>query len=158
MDKNSIYVKNYDDLKELYDWVRAYEPNLLYGFLLGNNEKAFGKKKDELIVSQMNIYRNKWEEIAMDETGPTMEHAIKYLMEHDGFSEEVAKVSAERIYADTQKTYNEVAKEVAVAIYSTDAKIRKALKWRCPLVIVRDFLRYQWGIKTRWYHKLFFKG
>ena len=34
----------------------------------------------------------------------------------------------------------------------------KLLLWRCPIPFVREYLEKQCGYKTRWYHKLFWKG
>lgn len=157
MDKNSIYVATYNEFAELWDWVRAYKPSLMFEFLFARNEKQFGRKKDELIKSQMNQYRNEWEAVAMGEQGPTMEIAVETLI-HQGHTEEEAKSIAEQLHQNFNKTYNTVAKEIKVAIFTTDKRVRRVLKWQCPVEYVRDFLRYQWGIKTKWYHKIFWLG
>ena len=43
-------------------------------------------------------------------------------------------------------------------VMNTPLSVDRKLKWICPVPCVRKYLQEQCGVKTRWYHKLFFKG
>lgn len=58
--------------------------------------------------------------------------------------------------------YNKTAKDwedlYSCPIMNTPFEVDKKLLWICPVPCVRKYLEQQCGYKTRWYHKLFWRG
>lgn len=48
--------------------------------------------------------------------------------------------------------------EYTSPVMNTSFSVDKKLLWICPIPCVRKYLEEQCGYKTKWYHKLFWKG
>lgn len=60
------------------------------------------------------------------------------------------------------EAYNRTAEDwenlYSCPITNTPFSVDKKLLWICPVPCVRKYLEEQCGYKTKWYHKLFWKG
>ena len=72
---------------------------------------------------------------------------------------EQAKSEVDAIF--TRKTLLDLGmleEEYSFPVMNTSLNVDKKLLWICPIPCVRNYLKDQCGYKTRWYHRLFWKG
>lgn len=159
--RDMIFVNSFAQYEELWSWIERHAREYLSKFKVKREdaEEYISVHQKELAQSEVNQYRNAWEEIAMDEQGPTMEHAVAYLMDRYGWSKSIAEKTAQQMYENTLLTTFMLMDKQYLSVFCAgdDKKLVKKLTWGCPIDFVRDWLRYQRGIKTTCIHKLFFK-
>ena len=155
---DKLYITEYDDLANLRIWANAYYPKLFFWFYenaLTIDEEEFNKLKKKRAKKFKETSVSTWRQISPDNT---LNGAIAYLMHEYNQTEEEARKDAEYYYDTAHSDIKEIEKHFGISVMNTPTKIDKMLKWRCPLYRIREYLKDQCGVKTRWYHKLFWKG
>lgn len=154
---DKLYITEYDDLANLRIWANAYYPKLFFWFYeraLTIDEEEFNKLKKKYAKKRLLEATSYWRQISPDNT---INGAVAHLM-GQGWPEEDAKDEAEYYYDWAHRTVEEFEKLVGITVMNTPSRVDRLLKWYCPLDRIREYLKDQCGVKTRWYHKLFWKG
>lgn len=72
---------------------------------------------------------------------------------------EQAEKRVKKEYAKLGHYYSELLEDnYTFPVMNTPFNVDKKLKWICPVPCVRKYLEEHCGYKTKWYHKLFWKG
>lgn len=154
---DKLYITEYDDLANLRIWANVYYPKLFFYFYekaLTIDEEEFNKLKKKYAKKRMLEATSYWRQISPDNT---INGAIAHLMAH-GYSEVDARDEADYYYDWAHRTIEEFEKLIGITVMNTPSKVDRLLKWYCPLDRIREYLKDQCGVTTRWYHKLFWKG
>lgn len=161
---DKMYVHSYYEYDDVRRWAIAYYPELLFHFYditmtyqqwennrksyvenrlkFAKNEydklKQFGnpKNKNDIIIAEIQYYRTQGIELSIDNVSENYDYTI-----------EAYNKTAE----DWEESYTH-------PITNTPCEVDKKLLWHCPVPCVRKYLEEQCGYKTRWYHKLFWRG
>lgn len=155
---DKLYLKDYQDLVELRKWAYVYYPKLLlyfYSEVMFMDCTKFNKIKKQKAKRQRDAIKKQWTFYSLD---GTVEGAIACLKDKYGLSEEAASEQVTQMYDDYKKTLSQLEKDADIIIMNTPSKVDKKLVWICPVYCIRKYLENQCGIKTKWYHKLFWKG
>lgn len=155
---DKLYLKDYQDLVELRKWAYVYYPKLLlyfYSEAIFMDYSTFNKIKKEKAKQQRNSLKKQWEYYSLD---GTIESAIACLKDKYNLSEEDAVDQANQMYNDYKKPLSLLEQNASIVIMNTPFKVDKKLKWICPVYCIRKYLENQCGVKTKWYHKLFWRG
>lgn len=152
-----LYLHNFGDFEDLRKWAIVYYPKLLLYFYSTYFFVDYIKWEEDLArVAKGCKDRAKkaWKDASTD---GTLECAIAELVRR-GFSQEDAAEEARALYKDYSKTLLNWYNETKFPVMQTPFKIDKKLVWICPINCVRKYLEDNCGIKTRWYHKIFWRG
>lgn len=158
---DKLYVHTYYEYDDLRRWAIVYYPELLFYFynititsqswendvkrdvknslqIAKRNYKKLGhfKNENEAVINRKKDYEAKGLDIPLYAITESVHYIIKYY-----------NYTAE----DWEQSYS-------CPIMSTPFEIDKKLLWICPVPCVRKYLEEICGYKTRWYHKLFFRG
>lgn len=155
---DKLYVHEYYDLYELRLWAMIYCPKILvyfYQYALEINGEEFEMRIHQSATNIKNCYKQNWDKIAPDDTKET---AVQYMINNWHMSEEDARKEAEEAWNKHNLSLGKIKKEVTLPIANFPIKVDKKLKWICPVDCVRKYLAENCGIKTKWYHKLFWRG
>lgn len=150
---------DYEDYIQLWKWCIIYYPKLLVDFfnpLL--TYKEFAENKEQYVSKCMYHAKKLFEQ--MGGTSVTADEMCKNLAEKycentDGkHVREEVRSCLEEYYRSKEDWEDGYKFPIATFNYKQD----KLLLWRCPIPFVREYLEKQCGYKTKWYHKLFWKG
>lgn len=158
---DKLYVHSYYEYNGLRKWAIAYYPELLFYFYditityqqweddcrayvknnLKSSKKAYDKlgefkTEEQAVANKLKWYKEQGIEIPID----AVIESVRYTIE----------------------SYNKIAKDweelYSVPIMNTPFEVDKKLLWICPVPCVRKYLEDHCGYKTKWYHKLFWRG
>ena len=158
---DKIYAKSFYEYDKILKWVLIYYPKMLVNFYdIHRTAENWQSSEDYYVEHQKMIFEEAMKKLGNFETN---EEAIQNLIKHYadvGYEcpYEQAKSEVEYILENAEYTDVEIAMMHTVPIACPTFKQDKILKWRCPIPFVREYLESHCGYKTKWYHKLFFKG
>ena len=159
---DKMYVNSYYDYDSIRRWAMIYYPKLLYFFYdITLDYNKWSKLVDRYVVNSMEIAKRDYEKIGEYES---KESAVKNLQVYYKKSanydcpdnqaiEEVNDIIIRR-FSDKEDWEN----KFTFPIMNTPISIDKKLLWICPVPCVRHYLEKICGYKTKWYHRLFWKG
>lgn len=156
---DKMYVHSYIEYDDLRRWAIAYYPELLFYFYditmtyqqWESNCNAYAKR-------QIAIANRDYEKI-----GNARSLAVENIIKHYksvGYDcpREQAEEEAFAIIDAYNKTARDWEESYTCPIMNTPFDVDKKLLWICPVPCVREYLEKHCGYKTKWYHKLFWKG
>ena len=156
---DKLYVKYYEDLKDLRNWALIYCPKLFiwwYSDALTMSDAEFYKRVNGAAETRMRHYLEYWTKMSPDNT---LNGAIAHFMNAPYYmSADEAEREAVEAYNNSLKSMVSVRDEITIPIMNTPFKIDKKLKWICPVPCVREYLKNNCGVKEHWYYKIFWKG
>ena len=154
-----MYVHSYYEYDDLRRWAIAYYPELLFHFYdITMTYQQWESDCRAYVKQSIAIAKISYEKIGGTEYA--VENIIKYYKEVADYDcpleqaqdEAFAIIDAyNRTAIDWEELYSE-------PIMNTPFKVDKKLLWICPVPCVRTYLEEHCGYKTKWYHKLFWKG
>lgn len=157
---DKMYVHSYYDYDYLRRWAITYYPELLFYFYditityqqWEDNCRAYAKR-------QIATARERFEK-AVKNRSLAVENLIKYYKKSVGYDcpREQAENEAFAIIDAYNKTARDWEDLYSCPIMNTPFEVDKKLLWICPVPCVREYLEKQCGYKTKWYHKLFWRG
>lgn len=157
---DKLYVHTYYEYDDLRKWAIAYYPELLFYFF--DITMTYQQWEDNCRVyakRQIATAKERFEKIVKNRRF-AVENLIKYYkgtVDYDCPIEQ-AENEAFAIIDAYDKTAKDWEDSYSCPIMNTPFEVDKKLLWICPIPCVREYLRTHCGYKTRWYHKLFFKG
>jgi hypothetical protein len=160
---DKLYVHSYYEYDDLRRWAIAYYPELLFHFYditmtyqrWEDNCRAYAKQ--HIAIAKMD-----YEKLG-DFNGDQI-IGVANLMEHykktTGYDcpLEQAQEEAFAIIDAYKRTAGDWGNLYSCPIMNTPFDVDKKLLWICPVHCVRKYLEEHCGYKTKWYHKLFWKG
>lgn len=160
---DKLYVNSYFEYDDLRRWAIAYYPQLLFYFYdITITYQEWENNCRNYTSQQLKIAKRYYQKIK-DANG-NKEEAIKLLIKHYketanyDCSVEQAEDEVEYIFT----AYNRIAEDweqlYRQPIINTPFSVDKKLLWICPISFVRKYLEQNCGYKTKWYHKLFWRG
>lgn len=153
---DKLYVNSYNDLHIFRVWVLTNYPHLLnnmYNDVFMSSED-FYNKRNEYIDDYIKEAKASWK--SLTEKG-TLKEAIYNIRLQFQTSEKDAIRYAKYCKKQSQISREEVMDNFRYPIANFTHKQNLLLKWRCPIPFVREYLKNNCSIETKWYHKIFFK-
>ena len=160
---DKMYCHSYYEYDDLRKWAIVYYPQLLFYFYdITLDYTKWQKNVDSWL--DMTKRHLMMDLIKIGDTDNT-EYAILNLIKHYKESAnydcpyEQAKCEVDAIF--TRKMLLDAGmleEEYTFPVINTSFSVDKKLLWICPIPCVRKYLEEQCGYKTRWYHKLFWRG
>lgn len=160
---DKMYVRSYYEYDELRKWAIAYYPQLLFYFYdITLDHTKWQKNLDnwldvtkENLTSALVILGN------TDDFEDAIQNLIKHYKESADYDcpYEQAKSEVDDIFE--RKALLDMGMlddEYEFPVMNTPLNVDKKLLWICPVDCVREYLEEQCGYKTRWYHRLFWRG
>lgn len=157
---DKMYCHSYYEYDDLRRWAIAYYPELLFYFYdITTTYQQWEDDCKSYIKKQIAIAKRDYEKI-----GGLPSLAVENLIRH---YKEVANYDCPREQAEEEAfaiidAYERTARDwedlYSCPIMNTSYDIDLYLKWHCPVPCVRKYLKEHCGYKTRWYHKLFWRG
>lgn len=161
---DKLYVHSFYEYDELRKWAIAYYPELLFHFYditvtykqWENNCKDYAKRQFEnakkefdklkqlgdpfdrniIVFKKIQCYREQGIEMPLENAIETVDYTVK-------------------AYQNTEEDWEEL---YSMPVMNTPLEVDRKLLWICPVPCVRKYLEEQCGYKTKWYHKLFWRG
>ena len=158
---DKLYAHNYRQYDDLLRWVMIYYPKMLVSFFdIHITSNDYYARLEEWTKGTREIFERDYKKLGNFET---TEEAIENLRNHyKKYNYDMPQNQLEEEVDYIIEHYNldeyEIEELYSFPIMRPTFKEDKILKWRCPLPFVRDYLKTHCGVKTRWYHKLFWKG
>lgn len=159
---DKLYVHSYYEYDDLRRWAIVYCPELLFYFY--NIVLTYKQWKENCKAYIKNSIQTSKKEYQKLGNFSTEAEAVRNLIRHyaEKAHYECPKTQA---YSEVKSilercNYNDCDWEdlYTFPIMNTPLSIDKKLLWICPVPCIRDYLETQCGYKTKWYHKLFWKG
>ncbi|MCM1031575.1 MAG: hypothetical protein NC410_09085 [Oscillibacter sp.] len=160
---DKIYVSNFQDFDDFRKWVMIYYPKMsryFYNYFMSESE--FDKWMEEVYQSRIEKITKTYEKFEGSlGVEKVKEHLFQlYCNESNLFDVSHDAQSIIDDFLDTKRLNKDdfIEKHCHVPITNFPCRCDKILLWRCPIPFVRDYLKKNCGYKTKWYHKLFWKG
>ena len=157
---DKMYVHSYYEYDDLRKWAIAYYPELLFYFYDITTTYLEWEDNCRAYVKQhIAIAKRDFKKIGGIESN-AVENLIKYYKEVADYDcpREQAEEEAFAIIDDYKRNARDWEKLYSCPIMNTPFKVDKKLLWICPVPCVRKYLEEHCGYRTKWYHKLFWKG
>jgi len=160
---DKLYVKSYFEYDDLRKWAIVYYPQLLWHFyditldynkwktninswvenqkMILSRELAKIDNEEDLRIASFKLIRH-------------YQNSADYDCPYEQAEYEVKSIFKRKKLIETDQIEN----EYETPVMNTPIKVDKKLLWTCPLPCVRRYLEEQCGYKTRWYHKIFWRG
>lgn len=165
---DKMYLMSYADFNDLRVWaIRCYPKLFSYMTYPFMSETEWYERIKSIYDSRMKSYKDVYYRFV---DGNTLEEAtMKYMAKHqidEGFDNYLSYIKdvTERFnhYKELEDAYPDgyyyVVEDIDIPVMNTPLSVDRYLLWRCPLPCVREYLEEHCGYKTRWYHKLFWRG
>lgn len=160
---DKMYCHSYYEYDDLRKWAIVYYPQLLFYFYTITLDYTLWQKNVDswLDMTKRHLIMDL---IKIDNTD-NIDNAIQNLIKHYKESAnydcpyEQAKSEVEDIF--TRKTFLDAGmleEKYTFPVMNTPLSVDRKLLWICPISCVRKYLEEQCGYKTKWYHKLFWRG
>lgn len=160
---DKIYCHSYYEYDDLRKWAIAYYPQLLFYFYTITLDYILWQKNVNswLDMTKRHLIMNLIKIGNTDNIDNAIQNLIKHYKESANYDcpYEQAKNEVEDIF--TRKTLFDAGmleEEYSFPVMNTPLNVDRKLLWICPIPCVRKYLEEQCGYKTRWYHKLFWRG
>ena len=157
---DKMYVHLYYEYDELRRWAIAYYPELLFYFYdITMTYQQWEDNCRAYVKQHIDIAKRDYEKTGGTEYN-AVHNLIKRYKEVAGYDcpLEQAQDEAFAIIDAYKRTAEDLEELYSVPIMNTPFKVDKKLLWICPVPCVRKYLEEHCGYKTKWYHKLFWKG
>lgn len=151
---DKLWLEDYNDLSLLRSWALAYYPKLFVWLNIDYTQETFVKAQRELANRYKRTATTQWKKVSLD---GTLNSAIAHYISI-GYTEEEARLESEQIYDTYITSIDDMYEEIELSVMNVPSYIDRKLKWICPLHCIRRYLKNQCGVKTRWYHKIFWRG
>ena len=161
---DKMYVHSYYEYDDLRKWAIVYYPQLLFYFYnITLDYTKWQKKVDSwLDTTKRHIT---WDLVislgSVNNTDDAIQNLIKYYKESVNYdcSYEQAKSEVDDTFARKKLLDAGMLEgEYSLPVMNTPLSVDRKLLWICPISCVRKYLEEQCGYKTKWYHKLFWRG
>ena len=161
---DKMYVHSYYEYDDLRKWAIVYYPQLLFYFYTITLDYTLWQKNVDswLHATKRHIT---WDLVirlgSVNNTDDAIQNLIKYYKESVNYdcSYEQAKSEVDDIFARKMLLdAGMLEEEYSLPVMNTPLSVDRKLLWICPISCVRKYLEEQCGYKTRWYHKLFWRG
>lgn len=159
---DKMYVHSYYEYDDLRRWVIAYYPELLFHFYditmtyqqWEDNRKVYAKK-------QLEISKRNYNKLGSFSSVSEARYNLKqYYLKTASYVCPTRQAIEETKYII--EAYNKPLENwedsYTCPIMNTPLEVDRKLLWICPVPCVRKYLEEHCGYKTRWYHKLFWRG
>lgn len=159
---DKICVNSYYDYDELRRWAIVYYPELLFYFYdISITPKQWEENRKYYVKGSMEIAKRDYKKLGDFSCVPEAEYNLKsyylksvnYICTARQATEEVKYII--EAYGRTKEDWEE---RYEAPITNTPFSVDRKLLWICPIPFVRKYLEETCGYKTRWYHKLFWRG
>ncbi len=157
---DKMYVHSYYEYDDLRKWAIAYYPELLFYFYdIMMTYRQWEYNCEVYVKQHIAIAKRDYEKIGKSQA-LAVENLIKYYKEVANYDcpREQAEEEAFAIIDAYERTARDWEDLYSRPIMNTSYDIDLYLKWHCPVPCVRKYLEEHCGYKTRWYHKLFWRG
>ena len=161
---DKMYCHSYYEYDDLRKWAIVYYPQLLFYFYnITLDYTKWQKKVDSwLDTTKRHIT---WDLVirlgSVNNTDDAIQNLIKYYKESVNYdcSYEQAKSEVDDIFKRKELLdAGMLEEEYSLPVMNTPLSVDRKLLWICPISCVRKYLEEQCGYKTKWYHKLFWRG
>ena len=158
---DKIYAKSFYEYDDFLKWVIIYYPKMLLKFYdIHITADEWNKSEKYHLENTKTIYQRDLEKLGKFKD---KEEAVQNLINHYaevGYECPVKQAKDEVDYILEVSSYDDydILMNYSMPIACLTFKQDKILKWRCPIPFIREYLETHCGYKTRWYHKLFWKG
>lgn len=156
---DKMYVHSYYEYDDLRRWAITYYPELLFYFYdITTTYQQWEDNCRAYVKQQITIAKRNYEKIGIESRA--VENLIKHYKEIADYDcpIEQAQEEAFTIIDNFHKTARDWEESYTCPIMNTPLEVDKKLLWICPIPCVRKYLLEHCGYKTRWYHKLFWRG
>lgn len=160
---DKMYCHSYYEYDDLRKWAIVYYPQLLFYFYTITLDYILWQKN---IDSWLDITkRHLMMDLVKIDNTDNIEDAIQNLIKHykdsanydcpyEQAKSEVDDLFERKVLLDTDM----LEEEYTFPVMNTPLSVDRKLLWICPIPCVRKYLEEQCGYKTKWYHKLFWRG
>jgi len=156
---DKMYVNSYFDYDDLRKWAIAYYPKLLFYFYdIAMTHQQWEDDVETYVKQHIAIAKRDYKKIGVENLA--VENIVKHYKETADYDcpIEQAKEEALAIIDAYYRNASDWEKLYSCPIMNTPFGVDRKLLWICPLPCVRKYLEEHCGYKTRWYHKLFWRG
>lgn len=161
---DKMYCHSYYEYDDLRKWAIVYYPQLLFYFY--NITLDYAKWQKNVDSWLDTTKRHIMQGLAMrlggaNNNDDAIQNLIKYYKESANYDcpYEQAKSEVDDIFErKALLDAGMLEEEYTFPVMNTPLSVDKKLLWICPIPCVRKYLEEQCGYKTRWYHKLFWRG
>ena len=151
---DKLWLKDYNDLSLLRSWALVYYPKLFVWLNIDYTKETFDNAKQGLANHWHTTTKTQWKKVSSD---GTLNSAIAYYISQ-GYSAKDAEDEAVYLYKEYTTPLVDLYENTKLSVMTVPFYIDRKLKWICPLHCIRNYLKNQCGVKTRWYHKIFWRG
>ena len=159
---DKMYVHSYYDFEMLRKWALVYYPELIFYFYdFDLTYEEWKRNREFWVGTNMDIARRDYEKITPFSSRAEAEYNLKkHYKKSAGYDcpTEQAIEEATDIIQRYDMKVDEWEEKYTIPVTNTPLSVDKKLLWICPIPFVREYLEKQCGYKTRWYHKLFWRG
>lgn len=158
---DKLYVHSYYEYDDLRRWAIAYYPELLFHFYdITMTYRQWESNCNAYVKRQIAIAKRDAAKAIAPDGGWSAEQLIKHYKESVGYNcpVEQAEEEIDAIYEAYYKTEKDWENSYTCPVMNTPFEVDKKLLWICPVPCVRKYLEEHCGYKTKWYHKLFWRG
>ena len=161
---DKMYVHSYYDYDDLRRWAIVYYPELLFYFYdITTTYQQWEDNCRAYVKNQLKIAKNEYDKLS--QFGDPTDKNTVVINKIQYYKEQGIELSMENVlecYDYTLESYNKTAEDweesYTCPIMNTPFEVDKKLLWICPIPCVRKYLEEHCGYKTKWYHKLFWRG
>lgn len=162
---DKMYVHGYYEYDDVRKWAIAYYPELvfyMYRFSM-NAEDYFSNREEWLETYKEHIMRD-YKRLGKFKTKPeAVQNLIKHYKETADYDCPLKQAKEEVDYCLSQYEKLQAGDyaledDYTFPVMNTPIEVDRKLLWICPVPCVRKYLEEQCGYKTRWYHKIFWRG
>ena len=162
---DKMYVHSYFEYDDVRTWAIVYYPELL--FYMSNFTMDFEdyvNKRNQWLENYKAHIKKDYERLGTFKAKTEAVHnLIKHYKESANYDCPLKQAKDEVDYCIKQYTKLQAGDfaledDYSLCVMNTPLKVDRKLLWICPVPCVRKYLEKQCGYKTRWYHKLFWRG
>lgn len=159
---DKLYVRSHYEYDELRRWAIAYYPELLFYFYdIAMTPQQWESNCKSYVESRMEIANRDYRKLGSFSSFNEAEYNLKqhYLKTANYECPTDQAIEETKYIVDAySKTATEWEDSYTCPVMNTPLEVDRKLLWICPVPCVRKYLEEQCGYKTRWYHKLFWRG
>ena len=158
---DKMYVHSYYEYDNLRRWAIAYYPELLFHFYdITINYPQWEENCRNWVKQQISIAIRDYERLGDFKSEDDAVINKKNWYKEQGIEVPLYSIveSVHYVIEAHNKTVEDWEDLYSYPITNTPFEVDKKLLWICPIPCVRKYLEEHCGYKTRWYHKLFWKG
>ena len=162
---DKMYVHSYFEYDDVRTWAIVYYPELL--FYMSNftmDFEEYANKRNQWLENYKVRIKKDYERLGTFKSKTEAVHnLIKYYKESVNYDCSLGQAKDEVNYCVKQYTKLQAGDfaledDYSICVMNTPLKVDRKLLWICPVPCVRKYLEQQCGYKTKWYHKLFWRG